>query len=64
LPGVAQPQPTQKLLTPEMEPTGSHTLAGPVAKRAEIAGRIEALQIELRELIIALENLDATIQAV
>jgi hypothetical protein len=45
-----------------MEPTGSHTLAGLVAKRAEIAGRIEALQIEMREMIIALEHLDAAIK--
>jgi hypothetical protein len=44
------------------ETTGSHTLAGLVAKRAEIAGRIEALQVELREWIIALENLDTTIR--
>jgi hypothetical protein len=42
--------------------SGSHTLAGLVAKRAEIAGRMEALQIEMREMIIALEHLDAAIR--
>jgi len=30
-----------------------NTLAGLVEKRAEIAGRIEQLQIEMRELIVA-----------
>jgi hypothetical protein len=37
-------------------------LAGLVAKRAEITGRIEALQVELRELSLALESLDNTIR--
>lgn len=45
-----------------MESTGAHTLAGLVSKRAEIAGRIEQLQIEMRELILALEHVDATIR--
>jgi hypothetical protein len=44
------------------EAAKSHTLAGLVAKRAEIAGRMEALQIEMREMIIALEHLDAAIK--
>jgi hypothetical protein len=44
------------------ESTGTHTLAGLVDKRAEIAGRIEQLQIEMRELILALEHVDATIK--
>lgn len=39
-----------------------NTLAGLVEKRAEISGRIEALQVEMRELIIQLEHLDATIR--
>jgi hypothetical protein len=39
-----------------------NTVAGLVEKRGEIAGRIEALQIEMRELIVALEALDATIR--
>jgi hypothetical protein len=42
--------------------TGAHTLAGLVTKRAEISGRIEGIQIELRELMIALDALDATIR--
>ena len=41
---------------------GSHTLSGLIAKRAEIGGRIETLQIELREAMIALDALDATIK--
>jgi hypothetical protein len=49
-------------MTDNLPAAGSHTLAGLVAKRAEIAGRIEALQVEMREMIIALENLDATIR--
>lgn len=39
-----------------------NTLAGLVEKRAEIAGRIEQLQTEMRELILALEHVDATIR--
>jgi len=44
------------------EATGSHTLSGLVAKRAEISGEIETLQVRLREALIALEALDATIR--
>jgi hypothetical protein len=39
-----------------------NTLAGLVAKRSEVAGRIEQLQTEMRELILALEHVDATIR--
>jgi hypothetical protein len=38
-----------------------NTVAGLVAKRAEIAGKIENLQDQLRELVIALDHVDATI---
>ncbi|MCG8691721.1 MAG: hypothetical protein MI806_10980 [Minwuiales bacterium] len=40
----------------------SHTLSGLISKRAEIAGRIEHAQAELRQLIIDLDNLDHTIR--
>lgn len=39
-----------------------HVLTGLVAKRAEIAGQIEHVQTNLRQLIIDLDNLDATIR--
>jgi hypothetical protein len=39
-----------------------NTLSGLVAKRSEIAGRIEQLQTEMRESILALEHVDATIR--
>ena len=39
-----------------------NTLAGLVKKRAEIAGEVEHLQATLCELLIALDNLDATIR--
>jgi hypothetical protein len=38
-----------------------HVIAGLVRKRAEIAGRIEHLQDELRQAVIDLDNVDATI---
>jgi hypothetical protein len=40
----------------------SHVLSGLIAKRAELAGKIEFTQTELRNLVIALDNLDATIR--
>jgi hypothetical protein len=40
----------------------SHVLSGLIDKRAELAGRIEAAQTELRLLLITLDNLDATIR--
>ncbi|MEJ0074038.1 MAG: hypothetical protein WDO17_01090 [Alphaproteobacteria bacterium] len=39
-----------------------HVLTGLVAKRSEIAGQIEHVQTTLRQLIIDLDNLDATIR--
>jgi len=39
-----------------------HVLAGLIRKRAEIAGQIEATQMQLRQLIIDIDNVDATIR--
>jgi len=39
-----------------------HVLTGLVAKRSEIAGQIDHVQTTLRQLIIDLDNLDATIR--
>ena len=41
--------------------TLSHTVSGLIAKRREIAGQIEHFQERLRELVIALDHVDATI---
>lgn len=38
-----------------------HVLTGLMAKRAEIAGRIEHLQDQLRQLVIDLDHIDASI---
>lgn len=40
----------------------SHVVSGLIAKRSELAGKIEFTQTELRKLIIDLDNLDATIR--
>src|SRR5437879_13791066 len=39
-----------------------HVLSGLIAKRAEIAGRIETLQRQIRELVVALDHVDAAIR--
>lgn len=39
-----------------------HVLAGLIRKRAEIAGQIEATQLHLRQLVIDIDNVDATIR--
>ena len=39
----------------------SHVLAGLIAKRAELAGQVENAQDTLRELVIALNHVDAAI---
>ena len=44
-----------------MTETNQHTVSGLIAKRAEIAGQIEHLQHQLRELVVALDHVDATI---
>jgi hypothetical protein len=37
-------------------------IGGLIRKRAEIAGRIEATQMQLRQLVIDIDNVDATIR--
>jgi|SRR5579883_1095054 len=39
-----------------------HVLSGLIRKRKEIAGRIEDVQLTMRQLIIDLDNIDATIR--
>ena len=39
-----------------------HVLSGLIKKRAELAGRIEAAQIAVRQLVIDLDHVDATIR--
>jgi hypothetical protein len=39
-----------------------HVLSGLIRKRAEIAGQLEAAQMQVRQLIINLDSLDATIR--
>jgi len=40
-----------------------HVLSGLITKRAELAGRIEILQREMRELAATIRHIDATIRA-
>lgn len=42
--------------------TDSHVLTGLVRKRAELAGQIEGAQTSLRQLIIDLDHMDATLR--
>ncbi|MEO9188545.1 MAG: hypothetical protein ABI224_00865 [Acetobacteraceae bacterium] len=39
-----------------------HTISGLIRKRAEIAGELEAAQMQVRQLVINLDSLDATIR--
>ena len=39
-----------------------HVLSGLIKKRAELAGKIEATQIAMRQLVIDLDHVDATIR--
>lgn len=39
-----------------------HTISGLIRKRAEIAGQLDAAQTQVRQLIINLDSLDATIR--
>jgi hypothetical protein len=39
-----------------------HVITGLIRKRAEIAGQLEAAQTQVRQLIIDLDNVDATIR--
>jgi hypothetical protein len=40
-----------------------HALSGLIAKRAELAGKIETMQREMRELLATIGHIDATIRA-
>jgi hypothetical protein len=42
--------------------TNEHVLSGLLAKRAELTGQVEKLQREIRDLVIALDHVDATIR--
>lgn len=39
-----------------------HVLSGLIAKRAELSGQIEGLQREMRELVLAIDHIDAAIR--
>jgi hypothetical protein len=45
-----------------MTPERPNTIAGLVAKRAEIAGRIDAARVALQQLIVDLDHIDAAIR--
>src|SRR5215471_302125 len=52
-----------RLLAAEGRPMkNEHVLSGLIAKRAELAGKIEFAQAELRQMLIDLDCLDATIR--
>lgn len=40
----------------------THVVSGLIAKRAELAGQLEAAQAEVRRLLIDIDNLDATLR--
>jgi hypothetical protein len=42
--------------------TNEHVLSGLIAKRAEIAGKIETMQREIRTLVVSLDHVDAAIR--
>jgi len=42
--------------------THEHVLSGLIAKRAELAGKIESMQREMRELVAAIGHVDASIR--
>jgi hypothetical protein len=42
--------------------TNSHVVPGLIAKRAEMSGEIEALQMRVRQMLIDLDALDSTIR--
>jgi hypothetical protein len=39
-----------------------HVLGGLMAKRAELAGKIEAIQKEMRQLVLSIDHIDAAIR--
>src|SRR6185312_485140 len=60
----ASPQPRlPRLLAAEREMKNEHVLSGLIAKRAELAGKIEIMQREMRELVATIGHIDATIRA-
>jgi hypothetical protein len=42
--------------------TNEHVLSGLMAKRAELAGKIEMMQREIRALVVSLDHVDAAIR--
>jgi hypothetical protein len=42
--------------------TNEHVLSGLMAKRAELAGKIEMMQREIRTLVVSLDHVDAAIR--
>lgn len=42
--------------------TNEHVLSGLIAKRAELAGKIEMMQREIRTLVVSLDHVDAAIR--
>ena len=39
-----------------------HVLSGLIAKRAELSGQVETIQREMRELVLAIDHIDAAIR--
>src|SRR5258708_39933663 len=54
------PKTGSRIGAPTMAET--HVLSALIEKRAQLAGKIEFVQMELRQAIIDLDNLDATIR--
>jgi hypothetical protein len=51
-----------RILAKAREMKNDHVISGLLTKRNELAGKIEFVQTELRQLIIDLDNVDATIR--
>src|SRR5437588_10983800 len=51
-----------RLLAAERAMKNEHVLSGLIAKRAELAGRIEMMQREMRELVATIGHIDASIR--
>lgn len=51
-----------RLLAAERTMKNEHVLSGLMAKRAEIAGRIEMMQRDMRELVATIGHIDASIR--
>jgi hypothetical protein len=50
------------LLAAERGVKNEHVLSGLIAKRAELAGRVEVAQREMRALVLAIDHIDASIR--